>query len=155
MSELDFLKLKRQEKAIEDLLFAYPSLIAPDLRHPRRQEVLSRTSRTDLVFYFPRRVVVVEIKRGTAGVAALRQLERYLEEHSAKGLKAEGVLVAHAFNAACLRAQKTSRWKPRCRRLGQDIPVDIIICGACREPRDHRMAACPHDGSADILKTVW
>ena len=154
MSELDYLRLKRQEKAIEGLLFAYPSLIAPDLRFPRRQEVLSSVSRTDLVFYFPKRVVVVEIKRGTAGVAALRQLERYLNEHEVKGLKAQGILVAHGFNPACFRAAKSSGWKPRLRQLGRDIPIEVVICEACREPRDRRVLACPQDGCTVTLKAA-
>jgi RecB family endonuclease NucS len=155
MSELDFLRLKRQEKAIEDLLFAYPSLIAPDLRFPRRQEVLSSISRTDLAFYFPKRVVVVEIKRGTAGVAALRQLERYLKEYAVKGLKAHGILVAHGFNAACIQAAKDSDWKPRLRQLGRDIPTEVAICEACREPRDCRVLQCPHDGCTSTLRAAW
>lgn len=155
MSELDFLRLKRQEKAIEDLLFAYPSLIARDLRFPRRQEVLSNASRTDLVFHFPKRVVVVEIKRGTAGVVALRQLERYLKEHTDNGQKAQGILVAHGFNPACIRAAKDSDWKPRLRQLGRDIPNEVAICEACREPRDRRVPECPYDGCTATLKAAW
>ena len=154
MSGLEFIKRRRREKAIEDVLFAYPYLISPELRFPRRQEVLSKTSRTDLAFYFPTRVVIVEIKRGVAGVPALRQLERYLREHKLKGMVAEGILLAHGFNEACLRASKTSRWSTCCKCLQREVPTDIVICADCREARDRRMEACPHDGSTDVLKLL-
>jgi len=151
MSVLDFLQRRRSEKALEDLLSAYPQLIAPGLKNPRRQEVLSRASRTDLVFYFPKRVVVVEIKRGLAGVAALRQLERYLREHRGRGFKVEGILLAHRFNPACLEARKASHWNLSCKCLDRDVPVNIVICANCREPRDRRVERCSHDGSTEVL----
>ncbi|HEY8967073.1 MAG TPA: endonuclease NucS domain-containing protein [Candidatus Methylacidiphilales bacterium] len=140
---------KKAERAIEDVLFAYPYLVDPALSRPKRQEVLSRRSRSDLAFYDGKKATVVEIKQDEAGVAAVRQLERYLKEQARRGFQAEGILVAASFTPGALK--KAAKAKLACKKLHDDVAVEIVICKACRKARDRRVAACPDDRSRETL----
>ena len=142
---------RTEERAIEDVLFAYPYLISPGLAHPERQEVLSARSRSDLAFYSGKKVTVVEIKRDAASVPAVRQLERYVKDHAKRGLKADGILVAASFTPTALKAAKKSKLSLSCKRLHDEVPIEIVICKTCRKARDKRIERCPDDRSRETL----
>ena len=153
MSALDYLRRRNLEQTIEDILFAYPYLISPELKIPRRQEVLSKKSRSDLIFYFEKRVIIVEIKRGLAGMPALNQLQRYLKEQSKHGFQTRGILVAHTFTKNCLAESQKYPSTISCKRLVQEVPIQVVICKNCRQARDRRMETCPEDGCSETLRT--
>jgi RecB family endonuclease NucS len=142
---------KRLEQAIEEVLFAYPYLIDPSLVRPSRQQVLSKRSRSDLAFHDAdgKRVTVVEIKRDTAGTPAIRQLQRYVKEQAKTGRKVEGILVAGSFTPGALKA--AAKAKLTCKRLHDEVAIEIVICKACRKARDRRIAICPDDRSRETL----
>ncbi|SDT96742.1 Protein of unknown function DUF91 [Verrucomicrobium sp. GAS474] len=141
------------ERTIEDVLFAYPYLVSPGLSRPERQEVLGKNSRSDLAFYEGKQATVVEIKRNAAGLPALRQLERYVKEKTRQGFEAKGILVAASFTPSTLKAAAKSKGRLACRRLHDEVPVEITICKKCRKARDRRIAACPDDKSRETLGT--
>lgn len=148
---LEALRRERRERAIEDLLFSYPSLIDPILRRPTRQVVLSKDSRADLLFETGRTVVLVEIKRDTIRPGTVTQLERYATRLNLPAKRIRGILIAPAITPRAESRLATSPFQFAFRQLGRDIPTSVKICLHCREPYDARLAKCPQDGSPRTL----
>lgn len=86
---LDGLRRFRYERDIQDWLCRYPTLLAPHgldrLTNARKEVYLADGGRADLVFTqragarVMKRTVVVELKRGIVGPAAVDQVRRYRE----------------------------------------------------------------------------
>ena len=140
-----------RERALEDLYHAYPALIDPALDGARRQVFLDARSRCDLLFDLEGTAWVVEIKRDTAGLPALRQLVRYLDLLKRTHGSVRGTLVAADFLPAVERKLKTTRHPIELKRLQIDVPTEIRICRQCRRARAASITRCPHDGEVRVL----
>ncbi len=83
------------EEELRDALVENPSVIEPGLK-PVEVERKTRAGFVDALFLDGQgRFVVVEVKRGTAGVEAVLQLKRYVEALKRElGVDVKGVLVA-------------------------------------------------------------
>ncbi|GAB4240700.1 MAG: hypothetical protein OHK005_03090 [Candidatus Methylacidiphilales bacterium] len=145
------LRRERQERAIEDLLFAYPGLIHPELARPRRQTCLGPDSRADLLFEIGNRFVLVEIKRDIIRPAAVRQIERYGRGLSVALSRISGYLVAPEIDPQAEQCLAKASFPIRFLRLGVDIPPAIHICLRCRRAYDRRLSACPFDGETRTI----
>lgn len=141
-SVLEILRRKKLESAIEDLLFSYPYLISPELKLPLRQTALAPGSRSDLLFLFPRRASVVEIKRDAIDLCAVRQIQRYLRLLSKQYKNLNGYLIGSELLPNAAKALKRSNWKITFKELSRDIPLQICICADCRIARDRRIPTC-------------
>jgi len=139
------------EKALEDLYHAYPYLIDPALDRARRQVFLNARSRCDLFFELEGIAWVVEIKRDTAGLPALRQLIRYLDHFQKTHGAVRGTLVAADFLPSVERRLQTVRHPIELKRLRIDVPVEIRVCRKCRRARAASLLRCPADGETQVL----
>lgn len=148
---LKLIQQSRHEARIEDLLFAYPHLISPELRRPLRQRWLSASSRTDLIFEERDRIVVVEIKRSAITVGAIRQLDRYKNELSLKGKKFLGIAVGKSLHSAAATLLSGKGSPHLYRQLGRDIPLKIVVCHLCRQARSAALIKCPTDGETETI----
>ena len=140
-----------RERAIEDLLYAYPDLIEPGFSRLRRQQVLDPESRLDLLFEGEEETVIVEIKHGSCGVEAVRQLERYLGLEEVRGKPVRGILVGAALTPVARRACVRSRFPITFKRTDTDVPTRVVVCQACRRARPAQQGRCPGDGSREVL----
>lgn len=145
------IRRERQERAIEDLLFAYPGLIHPDLSRARRQPRLGSDSRADLLFELGPRLVLVEIKRHLIRPTAVDQIERYARRLGVSLARISGYLVAPDIEAPALRRMEKASILLCFRKLGVDIPTKIKICARCRQPYGHRLSSCPYDGEIETI----
>lgn len=150
-SAVELLRRARQERSIEDLLFSHPGLIHPELSRPRRQVVLSRNSRADLLFEVGRRVIVVEIKRDVIRPESVRQIERYASALGVPRRRFTGFLIAPVLHPSAGTALGESIYKLHFRSLGRDIPMQINVCRKCRRAYDSRRPSCPDDGETSVL----
>ena len=139
------------ERVLEDLYHAYPYLIDPALGRARRQVFLDARSRCDLFFELDGTAWVVEIKRYTAGLPALRQLIRYLDHFKKTHPAVRGTLVAADFLPSVARRLKTVRHPIELKRLRIDVPVEIRVCRQCRRARAASIPRCPADGETQVL----
>lgn len=97
---VDGLHWYQYERDIQDWLFRYPAVLAqhglPNLTDPRREVLLARGSRADLVFHrrigIRKQTVVIELKRGTVGPAAVEQVLRYRKHLEAPRSRLTSVL---------------------------------------------------------------
>ena len=145
------LRHRKREARIEDLLFAYPYLIHPGLKNPRRQRWLSPGSRADLYFETPGKIVLVEIKRGCIDEDAVDQILRYRKEITVTGCRFQGLLVGRSVSDAALVRIRKLKQVLCYLELGRDVPTRIVICKSCRQARDARVSRCPHDATVDVL----
>jgi len=130
---------------IENLLFAYPSLIDPKLARPKRQVQLSRDSRADLLFEVGNETILVEIKRDRITPAAVAQMERYARRTGKQTTRLRGILIAPEITAAALNRIRKSAFSIVFKKLGSEIPTTIKVCRECRNAYDARLTACPRD----------
>ena len=108
---IDGLRRYQYERDIQDWLFRYPAVLAQhglrNLTDPRREVLLARGSRADLLFCqrvgTRRQTVVIELKRGPVGPAAVEQVLRYrkhLEAMRPRPTSVLAVLVGSELDSA-------------------------------------------------------
>lgn len=148
---LALLQRSRREIHIEDVLFSYPELIAAGWGRPRRQVELGEGNRLDLLFSRPKEHLIVEIKRGTIGLAECRQIERYLKKLERPSIRSQGILVGRSINASARHWLKDTFQRISYLQWGTDIPANVSVCWECRKAYDARLAACPNDGETRYL----
>ena len=150
MSVRDLIARMREERELEELLFAYPYLIDPGLEKPRRQVVLSKRLRLDLQFELAGgKLLIVELKRGKVGTAEVKQLQDYRRALGTR--KTRGVLVGSFLTEAAEKQIQLSGGTITFRQLGRDIPTRIVVCLECRRARDASIERCAVDGSSRII----
>lgn len=151
ISVAEIIRRKRTERAIEELLFAYPYLIHPSLANPLRQVYLSTRSRADLLFIFQTKLVFVEIKRGTVDTAAVTQALRYYQDLKTRNVKIEAFIIGESLPEQAQKKLKSLPFLATFRALGTDIPRRIVVCAVCRKARSADLHLCPYDGSSQVL----
>lgn len=130
------------ERELEDLLYTYPYLLEPVFDRFRRQRVLRADSRLDLLFEGNGESVIIEIKRGTCGVAEVRQIERYLAIKQGEGATVRGILVGAKLTAPAEKARVASRYPICFKQKEKDVPTRVVICRDCRRARSVYQARC-------------
>ncbi|TDU72861.1 uncharacterized protein DUF91 [Prosthecobacter fusiformis] len=148
---LEILRYTRTEAWVEDLLFAHPELLSPNLPPPRRQ-VSFAGSRVDLLFEDEEQTVLVEIKRGVIDLAALAQMKRYRVLLKQPGRLFTGYLVGASISDEAAESLKKSGGRLKFRQIGRDIPREINLCQKCRRARHQAISACPFCGEKQILR---
>jgi RecB family endonuclease NucS len=150
MSVRNLIARMREERELEDILFAYPYLIDPSLEKPRRQVVINKRLRLDLRFELAGgKQLIVELKRGKVGTAEVEQLQTYRREIGSR--KTRGILVGAFLTEAAEKEIQSLRGAITFRQLGRDIPTRIIVCSDCRRARDASIERCPSDGSSKTI----
>jgi RecB family endonuclease NucS len=142
-------KLERQ---LEDLFWAYPELIEPGLIRHERQSVLSNKSRSDLLFFSGRTLVVVEIKRDVFKEPSVRQLGRYLRTLTRRHDKVRGIAIGSGLDPKAEKLLPKFSMQVVFKALDRDVPLQVVVCLDCRQVRDHRKSQCPKCGSKKIIQ---
>lgn len=134
---------------MEDLLFAHPELLAPDLPAPRRQVVLSPSCRVDLLFQDETRTVLVEIKRGIVDRAAVEQVRRYRALLKKAGQSFTAYLVGRAISEEAADSLNRTGGSLQFRQIGIQIPREVVLCLSCRLARAADLSVCPYCGGRE------
>lgn len=125
------LQLEGTEDDLQALIAARPELVEHGLRMVRREK---RSARGPMDIYAEDskgRRVVVEVKRGVAGLKEVEQLRRYVErERAARSVEVRGIMVAAAVSARARRFLEDLRlewreidWKSLARRRSPARPA--------------------------------
>ncbi|OYW71937.1 MAG: hypothetical protein B7Z37_26410 [Verrucomicrobia bacterium 12-59-8] len=149
------LQRERLESAVEQLLATYPYLIEEGLPRPKRQIWISETDRVDLIFSAREKPLVVEIKADLCDIHSVRQILRYINILTPEHPDIRGILIGKRFSARAIKLLSEHKSRLSFKVLNMHIPIDILICAACRRAYCSRKTACPYAncGSTEIIAT--
>jgi len=143
----------RLEAALQDLVFRHPELLGEGWPRPRREVVISKRDRLDLLFEWPERLVVVEFKRGLLKLTTLAQIQRYMGMLRTlyRGRRVEGILIGREASRALAERMSKTRLPVKIQLAGKDLPARVVICRRCRLAYDALLEECPRDGETRHL----
>jgi len=138
-----------REKRIEDLVCTFPSLFGLENGFQTlRQYRYSDAGQPDVVFRWPDRSLVVEIKKGPLVISHLNQLTGYLHaEADERGIDAVKGLLLGGIPARphlLVRAAKAFRFAVDIRFLEADFMLEVKFCRSCSAPFWARFDRCPY-----------
>lgn len=145
-----------REKRIEDLLCRFPSLfdIAPD-HQIFRQYKYRDGGQADVVFRWPRKSLVVEVKNDPLYVKDLKQLRKYLLAESMERPAADvrGLLLGHISTRSETLKRRAEDWKLRVEiwYAEADFMLQVKYCRKCSQPFWASIRKCPHCLSTDYV----